>query len=71
MPPVMQSVFSSHVSRVGYDADTQELHVEWDSGKTSVYSGVPPDVADEARKSWSVGTFLTENVKYQFPHRYS
>ena len=66
----MQSVYSSHVSRIGYDADQHELLVEWDTGKVSAYSGVPPDVADEAMNSWSVGTFLNNSVKKQFQHRY-
>ena len=71
MPPVMQSVFSSHVSSVGYDAQAQELHVEWDSGKTSIYSGVPADVADECQKSWSVGGYLRDQIKGRFSHRYA
>ena len=41
MPPPMRSVFSSHVDRVGHDAQTGELFVQWDTGKTSVYTGVP------------------------------
>ncbi len=71
MPPVMQSVYSSHVGSVGYDAETRELHVEWyDTGKTSVYSGVPPEVGAEAASAWSVGQYLTQNVKGRYSHRY-
>lgn len=69
-PPVMQSVYSSHVARVGYDAEGRTLLVEWDTGKTSAYAGVPPDVADEALNSWSVGTFLNGNVKGKYRHSY-
>lgn len=68
--PVMHSVYSSHVDRVGYDVKERELFVQWDSGKTSVYSGVPPDVAQEAQASWSVGTYLRSRVKPHYPHRY-
>lgn len=68
--PVMGAVFSSHVDRVGYDMGTQQLYVQWDTGKTSVYSGVPPDVAHEAQNSWSIGTYLTRFVKPHFQHRY-
>ena len=68
--PPMRDVFSSHVSRVGYSADTQELYVTWDTGKTSVYSGVPPDVANQTMNSWSVGSALTSDIKANFPHRY-
>jgi hypothetical protein len=67
----MQSVYSSHVSRIGYDGDEHELIVEWDTGRTSVYSGVPPDVADEAMNSWSVGKFLNDSVKKRYEHRYA
>lgn len=68
--PVMQSVYSSHVSRVGYDAEAKTLLVEWDTGKTSAYEGVPPDVADEAMNSWSVGSFLNSSVKGRYRHSY-
>lgn len=66
----MQSVYSSHVSRVGYDADAHELIVEWDTGRVSAYEGVPPDVADEAMNAWSVGTFLNNEIKKAYRHRY-
>jgi hypothetical protein len=70
MPPPMRSVFSSHVDRIGHDMQTGELHVVWDSGKTSVYSGVPADVADDVSQSWSVGSALTAKVKGKYAHRY-
>lgn len=68
--PVMQSVYSSHVARVGYVAQDQTLLVEWDTGRTSAYQGVPPDVADEALNAWSVGTFLNNSVKGKYRHSY-
>jgi hypothetical protein len=68
--PPMRSIYSSHVDSVGYSAETQELYVTWDTGKTSVYSGVPPKLADEVTNSWSVGKALTAQVKSVFPHRY-
>lgn len=49
-------VLSSRVSKVGYSPSTQHLYVQWaKGGKTSMYSDVPPDVADDFTKSWSVG----------------
>jgi len=69
--PDMTPVHSSHVDSVGYDATAQEMHVRWDSGKTSIYSGVPAELADEVLKSWSVGSALTEKVKSAFSHRYA
>jgi hypothetical protein len=70
MPPPMRSVFSSHVDRIGHDVQTGDLYVQWDSGKTSVYSGVPPDLAEDVSTSWSVGSALTTRIKGAFPHRY-
>lgn len=70
MPPVMQSVYSSHVDRIGFDPTTQELHVQWQGGKTSVYSGVSAAVAQDVQSSWSVGKAVQEQIKDKFPHRY-
>jgi hypothetical protein len=66
----MQGVYSSQVKEVGHDPATGEMHVTWSSGKTSVYTGVPPDVADSVRTSYSVGKALSEQVKPFYPHRY-
>lgn len=71
MPPVMQSVYSSNVNRVGHDSDKQEFHVEWGNGKVSVYSGVSVQVAEDVRNSWSVGKAIQEQIKDKFPHRYT
>lgn len=68
--PQMREVHSSHVAKVGYDAETAELFVTWDSGKTSVYVGVPPTLAAEVTNAWSVGKALSERVKGQYEHRY-
>jgi hypothetical protein len=68
--PVMQSVYSSHVNKVGYDADAKTLLVQWDTGKTSAYADVPPDVADEAMNAWSIGTFLNGSIKGRYRHSY-
>lgn len=70
MPPVMRSVTSSHVARIGHNAETGELHVQWQDGRTSVYANVPAATADAVANSWSVGKALREQVKGRFPHRY-
>jgi len=70
MPPVMRGVFSSHVRRIGHDAETKELVVEWDTGKTSIYEGVPAGVADSVANAWSVGTALRQQIKGAYKHRY-
>lgn len=67
-----KSVYSSHVDTVSYDDEKQELSVRWDTGKTSIYSGVPPYVANEVMNSWSVGKALHSLIKNNdaYPHRY-
>lgn len=70
MTPQMRDVFSSHVNQIGYDPTAQELHVSWDTGKKSVYAGVPQDVAHSVMNSWSVGSAMREQVKPNYQHRY-
>lgn len=65
-----QSVFSSNVSEVGYDAEAGELIVTWKSGKTSAYSGVPEDVAMKLANAASVGAMLNAEIKPFYNHRY-
>ena len=70
MPVEWVNSFSSNVDAVGYDATTRELYVTWTTGKTSIYSGVPADMASEAQRAYSVGNYIRENIKPQFAHRY-
>lgn len=65
-----QSVYSSNVSEVAYDADREELLITWKSGKTSAYSGVPEDVAQSCANAPSVGQFLNSEIKPMYAHRY-
>lgn len=69
--PVMQSVYSSNVNRVGHDPETGELHVQWQGGKTSIYSGVPAALASDVAQSWSVGKAVREQIIPNYEHRYS
>lgn len=64
----MKSVYSSHVNTIGHDGT--DLFVTWDSGKTSVYKGVPAKLASEVTSSWSVGKALAEQVKGKYDHEY-
>lgn len=70
MPPVMREVFSSNVERIGHDAETGELYVGWKGGKTSVYTGVPADVADSVMNDWSVGKAVRSQIQPAYAHRY-
>ena len=63
-------VYSSNVSTVGYDTDSGELIVRWNSGKTSAYAGVPEELALELSKAPSVGQMLNSQIKPIYAHRY-
>jgi hypothetical protein len=66
-----RNVVSSNVQSLTYDDDTQELSVLWNSGRTSVYSGVPDGLADEVSRAPSVGVVMNEKIKPFYPHRYA
>jgi len=70
MMPWTQSVFSSNVREVGYDEDSHELLITWNSGRVSAYSGVPEDVALRLTKAASVGQMINSEIKNVYPHRY-
>jgi hypothetical protein len=65
-----KSVYSSMVSEVGYDDETQELLVTWVNGRRSIYAGVPEGLADQLSRAPSVGSMINSDIKGSFPHRY-
>lgn len=67
----LREVYSSHVNKVGHDPATQELHVYWDSGKHSVYSGVDAKKAEGVMTAYSVGKAIKEQIKPSHEHRYA
>ena len=58
-----RGVTSSTVSEIGHDSDADELHVIWQDGKHSVYSGVSADKFESVSRAWSVGKALNDQVK--------
>jgi hypothetical protein len=74
MPVEMRSVYSSHIDEIGYDHDTEELHVKYSSGKTTVYDGVPLAVAAAVgavgQSPPSIGEALHAHVRGKYGHRY-
>lgn len=67
----MQPVYSDMAAEIGYDDSNQEMLVRWArSGKMSAYKGVPEDMAQECANAPSVGAFLNEFIKPNYPHRY-
>lgn len=65
-----QAVYSSNVQSVGYDDETNELLVTWNSGRQSAYAGVSEETALALANAPSVGTMLNQEIKNVYPHRY-
>ena len=70
MTAQMRNVFSSTIQQIGHDPADNSLYVLWNNGKTSVYEGVPSDLAQQVMNAPSVGSALHASVKMNFPHRY-
>jgi len=68
MRPAMQPVSSSMIKSVGYDADTQKLHVQFKSGKTREYDDVP-EADFEGFTSGSAGQHFLSNIKSSYDGR--
>jgi hypothetical protein len=66
--PEMIYVDSSNIEAVGYDDDTQELHVQFFSSGYYIYNDVPRQIFDDLINAPSKGSFLNREVKgiYQF-----
>ncbi|CAI0696705.1 MULTISPECIES: KTSC domain-containing protein [Serratia] len=64
-----ESVTSSNISSIGYDAESQTLEIEFLNGAIYQYFDVPEQVHAELMRADSVGAFLARNIKGSF--RYS
>ena len=63
-------VFSSHINSIGYDAESGELTVEFGNGSTVVYSGVPPNVADNVLSAPSIGEAVWGSLRGRYDFSY-
>jgi hypothetical protein len=64
--PEMVYVDSSNIEAVGYDAEGQELHVQFLSSGYYIYHGVPEEVFDGLMYAPSKGSYLNREVKGVF-----
>jgi|GEM_PF-1775354 len=65
----MQDVKSRSIRRLGYNAETQQLVIQfYDSlpGLRTVYSAVPKDVFDGLMQADSMGQYLDEHIRYRY-----
>lgn len=64
--PKMIYVASSNIEAIGYDDDTQELHIQFVSGGYYIYSEVPRQIYEDLMAASSKGSFLNREVKSVF-----
>ncbi len=67
--PEMISVQSSHLERVGYDKQAQELYVEFKDGSLYCYTSVSEETYDELVRADSVGKFFHAHIYGQRNYR--
>ena len=59
----MKFVDSSSIERIGYDAHTNTLRVEFKSNRTYDYFNVPEYVFHELGRASSVGGYHAKNIR--------
>jgi hypothetical protein len=64
----MQFVDSSNIDRVGYDSDSNTLRIEFRSGGTYDYFGVPESVFDNLKSAFSVGGYHAREIKNNYAY---
>jgi hypothetical protein len=57
------------ISSFDYDAERNELTVQFVSGLTYVYSLVPPEMAVRLRSAFSKGAFFNREIRDRYPMR--
>jgi KTSC domain len=64
-----QSVVSSNIRSIGYDADTRELEVEFTNGTSYIYYDVPYKVHFEFLDAESHGEYFASHIKNSFSYK--
>lgn len=63
-----ESVQSSNIVSVGYDAASSTMEIEFKDGRIYQYFDVPAQVYQDLVSAASVGTYFHQNVRGQFPY---
>lgn len=58
-----QSLSSSNLKRCSYDIESGELQIQFQSGKTYTYEGVPASVYNGLLEASSPGQYFNANIK--------
>ena len=66
--PEMIFVDSSNIEAIGYDDNSQELHVQFLSGSCYVYYNVPREIFNNLMDAPSKGSYFNREIKgvYQY-----
>lgn len=62
----LNPVNSSNITHVGYDAASQEMHIQFSSGKTYSYVGVSPEQHQALVNADSVGAHFAKAIRPNF-----
>lgn len=60
---------SSVIRRFTYDETQRRLRVTFTSGDVYEYDGVPPEVNDQFRASFSKGQYFGPHIRDRYPYR--
>jgi hypothetical protein len=61
--PQWNDLTSSNLRRCSYDIETEVLQIQFTSGKTYSYSGVPASVYNGLLEASSAGQYFNNNIK--------
>lgn len=64
--PVMESVQSGQISKVGYHPESQTAVVEFNNGKVYEYRGVPEEMYQNLKNAPSTGSYFAQNLKGRY-----
>jgi hypothetical protein len=64
---IRDTIASSNLVSAGYDATSETLELEFQSGAVYQYYNVPPGVYEALRSAPSAGQFFAYQIKNQFP----
>lgn len=63
-----ESVSSSNIASIGYDAQSETLEVEFTSGAVYQYYNVSPVIFEQFMQADSKGKFLAYQIKKLYPY---
>jgi hypothetical protein len=65
--PTMNSVSSSNIESIGYDAGEETVYVQFLNGSMYTYKGVPEHEYYNLSEATSLGSYLHRNYKNVYP----